>query len=171
MIPATSRRSLLLVLLLAGCDPLEAGDSPDLDAGPDLPDIEPALEVGTGAVAFVPFADGDTLALVRGAQGLQHVWIALRTWGIEPRGTLLSLALVRDRDRKAVSELHVRVSLTPVEGELYSEIDGLTLVIADPEAALDEPLTLRAGVTEAGDGEATVTSERHLRVAWGPEDP
>jgi hypothetical protein len=161
----TPTRSLLLTiaLLLAACDPI--------DVAPDAY-VEPALEVGNGDVAFRSFDDGDTLDLVRGTQGLQHVWIALRTWGIEPRATILSLALVRDRDDMVVSQaFYVRVSLTPVEGELYSEVTGLTLVVPSPDEALEEGLTLRASVTEAGEEGEIVTSDRAIRIAWGAGEP
>jgi hypothetical protein len=158
-----ARSHLLAALLLSACDPI--------DVGPDAY-VPPALEVGSGDVAFVEFEDGDTLDLVRGVQGLQHVWIALRVWGIEPRGTILNLALVRDRDETVVSQaFYVRVSLTPVEGELYSEVTGLTLVVPVPEEALEEELTLRASVTEAGEGGEVLTIERPIHVAWGPGEP
>jgi hypothetical protein len=151
---------LLTTVFLSACDPV--------DVGPDAY-VPAALEVGNGHVAFVSFEDGDTLELVRGVQGLQHVWVAIRLWGIEPRGTILSLSLVRDRDEAVVSQpLHVRVSLTPVEGEPYSEVTGLTLVVPVPEEALDEALTLRASVTEAGEGGEVVALERPVRVAWSP---
>lgn len=154
------RLHLLAFALLAACDPV--------DVGPDA-NIAPSLEVGTGDVAFTSFEDGDTLELVRGAQGAQHVWVALRASGIDPRGTILNLALTRDRDGAVVSQtFHVRVSLTPVEGERYAEVTGLTLVVPDPAQALLEDLTLRATVTEQESaGGRMATRERRVRVAWG----
>ncbi len=162
--------SLLSILfLLTACDPIDARDA---GAQPDA-NVPPALEVGTGAVEFAAIGDGDTLLLERGPQGAQHVWVALRAWGIDPRRTLLTLSLVRDRDGATVSQLfHVRVSLTAVPGETYAEVTGLTLVVPDPEQALNEELTLAATVTAHEDsGGEVLASERPIRIEWAPGQP
>jgi hypothetical protein len=129
------------------------------------------LEVGTGMEAFEAFADGDTLDLVPGCQGLQHVWVALRVRGIDPSGTIINLSLVRDRDQVVVSQVfHVRVSLMSVPGQPYHEVVGLTLVVPEPDEALGEDLTLRASVTEKeSSGGRVLSAERHFRVEWATE--
>jgi hypothetical protein len=160
------RRSWLLAfLLIAACGPKQ----PDVDASePDgsVTGAEPRVEIGNGADTFVAFDDGDTLGLIHGCQGAQHVWIALRAFDLSPRGTILDLALTRDRDGLQVSQTFtVRVSLTPIDGTDYAEVTGLTLIVPDPDQAIGEDLTLRATVT-AMDG-ASATSVRHIRVDWG----
>ncbi len=157
------RRSCLFALLfLTACGPAHA----DPDASVDGSTTEPRVEIGNGADTFVAFDDGDTLGLIHGCQGAQHIWIALRAWGLDPRGTILDLALTRDRDGLRVSQTFtVRVSLQPVAGTDYAEVTGLTLVVPEPDLAIGEDLTLSATVT-AMDGRSA-TSERHIRTDWG----
>lgn len=161
-------RFLLIVLAFAllGCDPAPPGD----DAGPIetdayVPMPMPVLEVGTGEGMFRSIAPGDTLALVSGCQGSQHVWVGARAWGIDRRGTILDLSLTRDRDGEVVSQaFHVRISLQAVPNEPYAEVTGLTLIVPEPTEALEEDLTLRITVTDANDVE--LSDERAVRIAW-----
>lgn len=157
-------RALFLSFLLFGCD----GVAPSPDAGPpeiDAGRFDPALEVGIGERSFASFEEGDTLLLVCGGQGLQHVWIALRAWGIDPRGTIHDLSLRRDIDGEVVSQtFHVRVSMQPVEGQPYFELYGLTLVVPEPDRAIGEDLTLRV-TTEPTDG-SLLEVERDIDVQW-----
>jgi hypothetical protein len=142
-----------LLLACLGCDPAP-------------PPGEPQLEVGTGQDSFNSFVDGDTLALVSGCQGSQHVWTALRAWGIDPRGTILDLSVTRDRDEMIVSQTFVvRVSMTEVAGTDYAEVFGLTLALPEPDQVLNEALTVHATVT-ATDG-TSLSSDRSIFVAWG----
>lgn len=154
----SSRLSLfalvLAVGLLTGCD----GDPPT-DAG------MPTLEVGTGEGAFSTFTDGDTLDLVRGCQGLQHVWIAIRTTGLNRRGVIVDLSFVRDRDGAVVSNpFVVRLSLDEQPDGTQVQA-GLTLVVPEPDQAIGEPLTLHATVTDQ-DG-IELSSERAVQIDWG----
>jgi hypothetical protein len=154
--PRLAPMLLGLALALGGCDD---GDPPPDDAG------APRLVVGVGEGAFQSFEDGDTLDLVSGCQGLQHVWVALRTAGIAPRGVIVDLSLTRDRDGEVVSQpFLVRVTFD-VGPDGMDEQVGLTLVVPDPEAAIGEDLTLRATVTDQDD--VTLTAERPIRIAWG----
>ena len=141
------------------------GPPPEMDAGPP---VEAMLEVGGGEGLFAPVMDGDTMSLVSGCQGSQHVWVALRAWGIERRGTIIDLELVRDRDELVVSQtFRVRISFQPVDGEDYMDLAGLTLIVEDPDLALEEDLTLRATVTDTNGVE--VVDERSVHIAWDPE--
>ena len=50
---------------------------PPSDSGvPPGPD--PELLLGTGELVLTPTNDGDVVALSRGFQGLQHVWVCAR---------------------------------------------------------------------------------------------
>jgi hypothetical protein len=158
--------SLVVAASLGACDP----GTTDHDAGTGSGDAtitgEASLEVGTGEGVFSSFEDGATLELVSGCQGLQHVWIALRSWGLDPRGTIIDLAFVRDRDSMVVSQsFRVRVSMSPVAGTDHADVAGLTLVVPEADAALMEDLTLRAVVTDMRGVE--VMSERPVRITWG----
>lgn len=148
-------RPILALLLLWNC-----GEPPPTPPG----DAE--LTVGTGEGQFRTFEDGETLQIVMGTQGLQHVWVGLQASGIERRGTLIDLELRRASDDMPVSQVfRVRVSMQPVDGEdnLY-ELYGLALVIPRPEEAVGEDLILRAVVTDRED--VVVERERPLRIEW-----
>lgn len=168
----TSLRRLTLpffaALALAACDPVD----PDVDAGPDFPDadVDPALTLGTGEGTFNTFEDGETLELVPGCQGSQHVWIALRAEGIDPRGPIIELELVRDADGVVVSQtFRVRISFDRVPGTTFADVWGLTLVVPEPDMALGQDLTVRATVTDMND--VTITDERPIRIEWAAEGP
>lgn len=149
---------LLALFLATGCHDVEV--SPD--AG-----IEPDLELGTGITTFLPIEDDHAFILERGPQGAQHIYVSLRTFGIDPRRARLKLELHRDRDGALVSTLDVVVTLRPVPNEDYAELAGLTLVVDEPDDALDEPLTLRATLTEAEEsGGAVLYRERPIRIRW-----
>ena len=150
-------RPLLALLVLMSCDP-----------EPPPPTLDPALTLGTGEGRYAPFEDGDTLGLVSGCQGLQHVWVAMRGQGIDPRGTLVNVSFRRASDGEMVSQVfQVRISMQPVEGqEGVYELYGLTAIIPTPEDALGQDLLLSATVTDR-DG-VEITDERPVRVDWGP---
>jgi hypothetical protein len=158
-------KTLICCALLGAC-----GTPGSPDAGVDAG--EPRLEIGTGEGTFSSFEEGATLELFCGTQGAQHVWIALRAQGIDPRGTILDLSLFQDADPSApVSQTFVnRVSLQPVPGEIYSEVYGLTVVVPEPDRAIGEDLTLRVRVTSM-DESVVLTGERDVRVDWSPSAP
>lgn len=155
-------RPLLALLLLLGCDP---GNPPVEDAS--VPVLDPMLELGVGEGRFATFEDGQTLDLVSGCQGLQHVWIAMRGQGIDPRGTLVDLSLRRASDDVMVSQVfRVRISMQPVDGmpgvyELY----GLTMIVPTPDDAIGQDLVVSATVTDRAD--VVLMDERPIRIDWG----
>lgn len=154
-------RPLLALLLLLGCDP----GMPAEDAS--VPMLDPVLELGVGEGRFTSFEDGQTLDLISGCQGLQHVWIAMRGQGIDPRGTLVDLSFRRASDDVMVSQVfRVRISMQPVDGmpgvyELY----GLTLIVPMPDDAIGQDLLLSATVTDRDD--VMIMDERPVRIDWG----
>ncbi|MGE0792423.1 MAG: hypothetical protein AB7S26_42505 [Sandaracinaceae bacterium] len=127
--------------------------------------VESQVTLGVGEGVYHDLAEGQTLQLVHGCQGAQHVWVALRASGIEPRGPIIDLALTRDRDGSVVSQpFTVRVSFDRAASG-HDELAGLTLVVPDPGQAIGEALTLRANVVDANDVE--VIDERHVGLEWG----
>lgn len=66
-----------LCMLLATTSCTSGGESP----------FGPAVELGTGELAFVPLADGDELDVIFGPQGGYHVLGSVRTLDIEPGDT------------------------------------------------------------------------------------
>jgi hypothetical protein len=158
-----------LAALSLGCGTTEGSDAGPSDA-PRPPDgsvlWDGVLELGEGEDALRPIADGDTLLLARGCQGSQHVWIALRARGLDPRGVFIRLALVRTADDVQVSpEFYVRLSFEPAGDAL--ELRGLTLQVEVPSEAIGQELVLRGELVDrAGHG---ARAERRVQVAWGPE--
>ena len=147
------------------------------DAGPPLRGDASAavvggaaeVELGTGSDGmFASVTDGETLELARGCQGSQHVWIALRCRSLDMSPGTVDLRLTRERDGTAVSlpfDARLRFDSQPEWG--YSQVSGLTLVVPEPDQALDEDLILHGEATGRGGGFAS--AERHVRVVWGPE--
>lgn len=172
--------ALALALIgAAGCDPTPPRD-PRGDAAAGACDPtnwdpaswstsgEPRVELGTGRDGFEAFEDGQTLELVSGCQGAQHIWTAVRARGMDPRGTILDVAVTRDSDGMLMSQVfHVRVSLEPVACTDYAEVSGLTVVIPEPDLAIGEDLTMRVTVTDRE--ERTASIERPIRTEWATE--
>lgn len=78
-----------------------AAPAPDGAAGPSDAAILPRVELGTGNASFV--AIGETIELVMGPQGGWHVDVALRIWGLDPRGISVVYEVVRLRDGALLS--------------------------------------------------------------------
>ena len=117
-----------------------------------------------GEGRFATFEDGDTLDLVTGCQGSQHVWIAVQATGLEPRGVIVDLTLVRERDGTTVSQPYVvRLTLGVLDG--VGEQVGLTLIVPEPDEAIGEDLRLITTLTDQDD--VSVTVERPVQIAWG----
>jgi hypothetical protein len=155
--------------LAVGCGPPTLTDTGPSDA-PQPPDgsvlWDGELELGEGESAFRPIGDGDVLAVARGCQGSQHVWIALRARRLDPRGMIIRLALTRMSDGTDVSlEFFVRLSFEAVAD--YSELLALTLQIPLPDDALMQDLRLSGEVVDRmGHG---ARAERRVQIAWGTE--
>jgi hypothetical protein len=150
-----------IVMFLAGCDGM-----PNVDAGPsDAGYFDPLLEVGTGEGSFSSFEDGDTLRLFCGTQGLQHVWIALRAWGIDPRGPIQEMELRRDVDGEVISQIFsVRLTMGSVAGQPYHELVGLQLVVPEPDRGIGEDLTV--WVRTSPMNQPALEVERDIRIDW-----
>ncbi len=150
-------RPLIAIFLLLNC-----GEPP-----PPPPPGDPSLELGNGEGRFTSFVDNDTLDLVRGCQGAQHVWVALRANDIDNRGTIIDLSIRRAADDVTVSQAFVvRVSMDPIpDMEGHYEVYGLQSVVPMPDEAIGQDLFLTAEVTDR-DG-VVIFDERPIRIDWG----
>ncbi len=76
--------ALVLACAGSGTDPNTDPTTPS-DTGPVvIPDLDPALSLGTGVDAFEEVADGDDIVIVYGPQGGYHLDGSLRVQGINP---------------------------------------------------------------------------------------
>lgn len=124
-----------LILAAAACAPA---------ADPWVDEADFTVEIGTGAEAFVPLADGDPLPLERGAQGLQHVLTSARAPVPEGRYPVAMWLLV---DGEAVSAPSL-VSTAMITDGASAVTLGRTLVIPDVTGVVDAEATLRVELTD-----------------------
>jgi hypothetical protein len=166
--------SWLALACAAGCGD-DDGMIPDGEVPGDGSSFAPRLEIGTGDIGeFVPVADGETVYLVRGPQGGQHVWVSLRAERLHTRPGLIRLVFERERDMYAASiPFEVRLSFVdevPL-GADYTQISGLQLIVPEPADVLGEDMIIRARVAEDMTGGAMAESMVRVRVEWDPDNP
>jgi hypothetical protein len=126
------------------------------------------LEIGRGADAFTALTAGEDLLLHRGAQGLQHIELALRA-AVAADALVIdrAMASVRPwRDGAALTPLEVGVTLVPVDDHV--EVRGLLYVIADPEAWVGAAVRLDVALAPVGLDQEGRASHRGV-VQWAPE--
>ena len=162
----SSLAPLFVVAALCGCD---GPPIVQMDGGhEDAPAAMGVLGLGEGELSYRAIDDGDTLLVAQGCQGSQHVWITLRSEGMDPRGMIIDLDLRRESDGAQISaSFHLRLSFDQdVSGE-FAQLSGITLQIPDPDMALDTDLIL-SGRIQDRDG-VVAESSRRVRIAWGTE--
>lgn len=140
-----------LILLAVGCSgPTSDTSNPGTDAGTDsgteIPDLDPAIRLGTGVDEFIELSDGDEILVVRGPQGSYHVEGSLRVQGINngdpkdlshPDNPLITFELL-DELGTAISGLEeettieYRQGIDPGDEPGVYEMLGRTIYI-DPE--------------------------------------
>jgi len=144
-----------------------AGLIDEFDAA-TIPDAPFDMILGTGRETYVPIVDGETLFLELGHQGLQHVLVSVRLFGLPQDRYFVDFQLVRN-DGVTVSEpAYVRVPFNDMADGSGAELLGYTLVVADPELAVSHDAVLRVAV-EGPEG-GIVMDEREVHVEWAPED-
>lgn len=147
---------LTVSVMLSGC----ATDVQEVD--------HPAsLELGAGSWRFETLADGQELELVRGAQGGWHVWISVRTRGLDDE-PLITLALQPENESREPVETTVRANLDPEDDEGYRDLVGHTQIIDEPSCMVGEMMHLEARVEVDGE---TLTSDRYFTVLGGTYPP
>ena len=137
-----------------GCG--ESGDDAMADAGPVVPPAEARVEIGTGSATFVALADGDPIELVYGAQGGWHVDTAVRLWGMEPEGMLLTYEVRREGTDALINlaaQYGVHRSRVVVEGDHFVRVgDRAQLDIMDPVEVVGARVELSAIAAPASGG-------------------
>jgi hypothetical protein len=128
----------LLIALLSACDdpiPADAGIDSGFDAGQCLA-APTEFELGTGTDSslrnYRPLADGDPVNLIPGAQGGQHIWVALRGRGFDPSLPRIELRAIRPADDVLIGRLRIRLPmLTAPEDSSRFALPSQTLVLDD----------------------------------------
>jgi hypothetical protein len=165
---STEIRAFCAALLLAAC----ADDDGMPDGGP-LPDaIGAELLIGTGGIdCYLPLEDGDVAYLARGCQGSQHVWISLRARGLDLRSPLIQMRGVRasDASDEIGPVVQTRLTFDPIEGEDWFALDGMRILVPEPDAVAGEEVVLGVRVRENRSPGITVEREKRVTLEWGPE--
>ncbi|MFP2906151.1 hypothetical protein ACLESD_14020 [Pyxidicoccus sp. 3LFB2] len=135
---------------------------------PDGP--ERRFEVGTGRL-FTPLEEGDTVELVSGVQGGQHVFVSMRAWELGNIRARVEMSMERASDGERVSSpysVDLRFTHSFEEGG-PSTIEGLLLMIPTPSKGVNQQVRLTASFeSEAGEHG---TDTRTVNLQWAGEPP
>jgi hypothetical protein len=147
-------------------------DDSATDAGvvPDAMGAE--LAIGTGGVTcYLPLDDGDTVYLARGCQGGQHLWLSLRARGLDLMAPLVMARAFRTSDETDVGPVaQVRLTFDPLPGEDWFALNGLRILVPEPDDVDGEEIVVRVRLRENRSPGLTIERDKRLRVEWGPED-
>lgn len=135
----------------------------------EAPPGEASLELGTGSWRFEPVTDGDTVSLVRGAQGGWHFWLSLRAQGMSGEYNTMRLELQPADESAPAQRNELPVYLEPPDEDGVRLATGLTAILADPGCAVGELLRVR--VTMTADDGTEIVDERYLMIDPGPDPP
>ncbi len=148
-----------LATLIVGC------------TGPDL-ESDPAVELGTGEVAFESLQDGDALPLVSGLQGGRHIWGAVRVVGIDWREVSLVFTL-EDEDGVQLTdtttmftELQACELDSPGCAQGMGELVGATILVTEEDAGavVGGDVVLRVEAADAAG--RTASTQRSVDVTF-----
>lgn len=160
-------RAFCAAVLLMAC-----ADDDGMPDGGALPDAMGAeLLVGTGGIdCYIPLEDGDVAYLARGCQGSQHVWISLRARGLDLRSPLIQLRGSRASDEVDIGPVaQTRLTFDPIEGEDWFALDGMRILVPEPDDFAGDEIVVRVRVRENRSPGITVERERRVTLEWGPE--
>jgi hypothetical protein len=134
--------------------------------GGSSPPLE--IELGTGRPGvFTLIQDDDTVELVRGSQGSQHIWVSLRATGLSGHRARV-LLVCADGDGREIAATHdVARDFAPVLGAPYEQLDGLRLVVPNPPEVIGKSIRLSARVRN---GTSETEKARTVTVQWGPAE-
>jgi hypothetical protein len=148
----------LAVALVGGC----ASSAP-------IEPTEASLEVGTGTARFVPLADGDEVAMVRGAQGGWHLWISVRADGLDTGLGSLEIAHQPADESEPEQVSRVGVTFDPPDAEGRRSTLGWQAILADPSCSVGRLHRVRVTVTTATGQQ--LSAEREVMPTAGDNPP
>ena len=133
----------------------------------NLPEASFDVTLGTGRTTHKPLADGDTLHLELGHQGLQHVRVSSRLGGLPQARYDVDFLLLRDDGVAVAGPTRIRLPFIGMPDESGAELFGYTLVVMEPELGVGHSALLSVAVEgPAGDG---AMDERSVQVEGAPE--
>ncbi len=147
-------RWIWLALLLCAC------------TGPNL-DEDPLVILGTGEVGWEDLEDGDSVSLVSGLQGGQHIWGAVRVAGIDWLDVDLTFRVHDLSDSELTPPTLLNPELNPCETDEpgcelgMGEIVGITILVEDPSSILGHDVIL---IVEASDDGGRSASDEFTTV-------
>lgn len=107
-----------------------------------------SVELGTGSAFFAPLSNGDAVAMIRGKQGYQHVWISVRVRSVA-QSAMVTISTRRQDGRWTGPDVTAAVSLDTVDGGSGTEKVGLTGLL--DYGAIGQSIVVRVEV-RAADG-------------------
>ncbi len=126
-----------------------------------------SLELGTGSWRFEPITDGQELELVRGAQGGWHLWLSVRTRGLDDR-TPLRITMQPADESLPPRMATATMVLDPPNADGFRDFVGFASVVEDPGCRVGELMRIEASAEV--DGEVLVT-ERYVVPLGGTYPP
>jgi hypothetical protein len=139
--------SMVLLLALGGCP-----------TDPPTPPGEEFLEVGSGEWRFEPIEDGAEVDLVHGSQGGWHVWISMRTEGLDPARVEMELVTEVEGMPETRERSNVRLDFQPIQDEpgMFRFV-GWPAILSRPGCAAHERLSVSVTLTDSEGHTATDT--------------
>lgn len=126
------------------------------------------IELGTGRPGvFRQIQDDDTVELVRGPQGSQHIWVSLRATGLSGHRARVLLVCADGDGREVAASHDMARDFAPIPGAPYEQLDGLPLVVPNPGDVIGKSIRLSARVRN---GASDAQQARTVRVQWGPDE-
>jgi len=124
----------------------------------------PVVEVGGGIRAFVPLDEGQTVDVVCGPQGGQHVWTGLRAKGLRADDVDVVLSMTDETTGAQVCRVELK-HLVLADEDGWGSFTGVTCFVSEPEKVAGHTLVLFGSAIDA-DG---VGGESRVRVI--PQGP
>ena len=129
---------------------------------------EGLLTLGTGEAEFTPLVDGQDVDLTAGAQGGHHLWLSMRTEGLDPGRCELHVSVWAedDPDNAQNSWVGVRMSPAPDGAPGTLEYIGWPGLIANPECFVEKRVHFLVEITDERGAHAM---DEHVVVPHSPD--
>lgn len=130
------RTLTVVATLLAGC----------IDGAP----TQGTLTLGTGEAAFEPLVDGQDVDLTAGAQGGHHLWLSMRTQGLNAGRCELHVRVWAEDDPEGAQDSWVGVRMSPAPDAVPGTLEyvGWPGLIAHPECFVERPVHFMVELTD-----------------------